>query len=340
MVSMRSSASVIEVGRDIMAACAPTTGTRATGVVLIRTRGTSGPVYLPRNWALIPVVNRSLREDLLFKVGEGPESAEYPNGKRVKASEDEPDAGSWWVIQPAGTLVTIHSLLGGKRHNLPKGTKFILDPENSSLEVECELQAAITDGADPTHFGGCMGIMQFEQLQGPTATLDAFRSELGALPGIVVVWSGSQPADGTTQSTLDRGASRAGVRMQLFKEMFDLYVISKRLDSGPMRRAEGLKLLDDVTKWLTDVQSVDGQIFSTPNGVQIRGRGRVATNNPEFQSLYIYLLQLSVTCLFTPYDVRTYSPWLRTHNEFQTVEVDGSGNRLVVVDQDIDMSSP
>ncbi len=335
--TMRQTASVIELARDLMAASHQVTGTRATGKLLVKTKGKS-PVFLQRNWALIPIVNGAAREDLLFKVALGPEEARYPNGKRVKASEDEPDAGSWWVVQPGGTVVAIHSIIGGKRHNLPRGTKFLFDPQNPNLEVEGVLQADITDGADPTHFGGCMSMAQFEQLNGPQATLDAFRAELGKFPAVVFCWAGSQPADGTTQSSLNRGNTRAGQGMQLFKEQFDVFVISERTDSGPQRRSEGLKLLDDLTFWLTDRQAVDGQIFSSPSGVQIRNRTRVAGDNASYQSVYIYLLQLSITHLWAPYDDRTFTPWLRTHNEILTFQKDGDGARKVVVNQDIDMN--
>lgn len=338
MNTMRQTASVIELARDLMAACGPVTGTRATGKLLVRPRG-QAPVFLPRNWALIPVVNGAAREDLLFKVAVGPEKARYPDGKRVKGSEDEPDTESWWVVQPGGTVVSIHSIIGGKRHNLPRGTKFLFDPQNPALEIDGTLQADMTDGADPVHFGGCMSMAQFEQLNGPQATLDAFRAELGKLPAAVFVWAGSQPADGTTQSSLNRGMTRVGQVRQLFKEQFDVFVISERTDSGPQRRAEGLKLLDDITFWLTDRQAVDGQIFSSPSGVQIRGRARVAGDNASYQSVYVYLLQLSITHLWAPYDSREFFPWLRTHNEILTFQKDGDGERKVVVSQDIDMTT-
>jgi hypothetical protein len=335
---MRSNASVIDIARDIMSVLAPTTGTRGTGKVLVKTRGTS-PVQLPRNWHLIPIVNGAAREDLLFKVGQGPSRAKYPNGKRKKDDPNEPDTESWWTIQPGGTIVNIHSLVGGVRHNLPKGMKFAFDPCHPNLEVEAILQRDITDGADPNHFGGCRSIVQFEQLNAVDASLDTFRASVGKFPAVVVVWDSSSPADGTTQSSIDRGRTRVGSVAQLFKEQFNLFVIVERMDSGPVRSAEGLKLLDDITYWLTDQQSVDGQIFSSPSGIQIRGRTRVAGNNTNFQHVYVYLLQISVTTTLVPYDSRTFSPWLLAHNEISTFEKDGAGERKVVVSQDIDMTA-
>lgn len=337
-MTMRLNSSIIDLGRDLMAACTPTSGTRGTGQLVVRASGNSS-VYLPRNWALIPIVNGAAREDLLFKVAQGPNRARYPNGKRVKTSSDEPDTESWWTVQPGGTLVNIHSLIGGKRHNLPKGTKFIFDPYNPNLELSGVLQNDITNGADPTHFGGCMSMMQFEQMNGPQATLDAFRAELGELPAAVFVWSSTQPADGTTQSTFSRGDSRAGSQAIMVKENFDVFVISERLSSGHDRRSEGTKLLDDVTGWLTDRQAIDGQIFSSPGGIQVRGRNRIAGDNASYQSVYIYVVQVSITTQWAPYDDRTYSPWLRTHAETLTFEKDSNDERLVTTSQDVDMTT-
>lgn len=337
-MTQRSGTTIIEIARDLMAVCAPTTGTRATGKVLVRAKAGKGNVTLPANWHFIPAINNAAREELLFKTATGPNRAKYPDGKRKKASADEPDAPSWWVIPEAGTAVDILSVLGGKRHNLPAGTKLFFDPLHPDLEPVVEvLDGGITGGVDPTWLGGAMSIVQFEQLVGTTATLDAFRAQVDKFPAVVIVWDGSEPADGTTQSSLDRAESRVGPSQQLFKERFNLFVLSKRVDGDHMRRNEGLKLLDDITLWLTDAMEVDGQVFSTPTGVQIRGRARVAGDSASYQQLYIYMLQLSVTTLWKRYDSRTFNPWLLTHNEFLTFQKDAQGERKVIVNQDISM---
>ena len=338
----RSNATIIELARDLAAAVHPTTGDRATGRILIRAKQGKGKVFLPRNWAMIPLVNGAAREDLLFKVGEGPFKAKYPNGKRKKDDPNEPDAGSWWEVEEAGAVVSVVSLVGGERHNLPCGTKMLLDPQHPDLEAEAEVigDAGITGGKDPTWLGGCMSIVQFEQLGGATVTLDAFRSKVDKFPAVVIVWDGSQPGDGTTQSSLDRGRTRVGPSQQIFKEQFNLFVLTKREDSDHLRRNEGLKLLDDLAFWLTDAMSVDGQQFSVPTGVQIRGRSRVAGNSEAFQQVYVYLLQLSVTALWKRYDaLRSFNPWLRTRMQTLTHEKDEAGERLVTTDQLIDMTT-
>lgn len=316
---LRYSPSIVELGRDLMACMMPSTGQRGNGQVLVEPIG-NDPVFLPRNWALVPIVNGDAREDLLFKVGEGPNKAKYPNGVRKKTDPNEPDTQSWWVIPPGGALVNIHSIIGGKRHNLKKGTKFVFDPNYPLLKASVILQDDITDAVDPIHFGAARGMVQFEQLEGSSPTLDAFRSQIGAMPGVVIVWDGSEPADGTTQSSLERGKTRAGQSKQFFKERFNLFVISERTDSGSQRRSEGLKLLDDITLLLTDKQSVDGQIFSSPAPVQVRGRNRIGGDSAQYQSVYVYVLQLSVTNIWRSYDFRTFNPWLRVYNEFLTNE--------------------
>ena len=337
-IDFRQASSVIEISRDLMAVLCPATGTRGTGKAFIKPRG-SDPVILQRNWPLIPIINGAAREELIFKVGQGPNRAKFPNGKRVKADPNEPDTESWWTIQPGGTLVDIVSVIGGKRHNLKKGTKLIFDPINLDLEVEVDLFDDIKNSSDPIHFGGCKSLVQFEQLDGPQATLDAFRAQVGAMPAAIVVWDGSEPADGTTQSSTNRGSTRIGQGSQLFKERYNIFVISERLDSGPTRRSEGLKLMDDLTFLLTDRQEVDGQIFSAPTGIQIRGRGRVAGDNAQYQAVYIYVISLSVTSQWKGYDSRTFTDWLLAHNEILTFAKDDEGGRKVVVNQDIDMTT-
>lgn len=329
---------IIKSARLLMAAMAPTTGERASAQVTVRST-TGSTVYLPVGAHLFPLVNHAAREDLLFKVGPGPFRAVFPNGIRKKASPDEPDVSSWWAIPPGGTTVDIHSLLGGKRHNLPAGTKLTFDPVIPGLDVS-PLAAPATGGVDPGWLGGCMSMVQFEQLTASAAAADAFRSQVGKMPAVVLVWDGTEPADGTTQSSIDRGRTRVGSVAQLYKEQFNLFVITDRVDNAHKRRAEGLQLLDHIMFCLTDRQEVDGEIFSAPTGVQVRGRGRVGADAAAYQSFYIYLLQLSITTTWEPNETGVFAPWLRTHLETQTFEQDEDGDRLTTTDQDVDMSSP
>jgi hypothetical protein len=309
----------IQQARDLMAVMQPVTGTRATACALFKPTGTD-PAFLSRNQALIPEVNGAAREELCFKVGEGPTGSP----KR-------------WEIEPGGTSVQVLSILGGERHNLPKGTKLRLDPVPEGLEPLGELVTPATGGLDPGWFGGCLSMVQFESMGGDL-TLDAFRAQLGGqLPAVVLVWEASEPADGTTQSTLQQAATRTGRRVKLFVERWVVFVLSKRMDSDHFRRQEGMQLLGDLSDLLSDRQSVDGRAFSTPAGIQIRGRTRITGRQAPYQQLYVYALQIAVTSALHGRDDRTFHPWLRAHNEFLTHEKEPGGARKIVVSQDIDM---
>jgi hypothetical protein len=340
-MTMRLGTTIIEVARDLMAAAQPVTGTRSTGKVLVRAKP-GKQVFLPQNWHFIPEVNKAAREELAFKVGKGPGVAKFPEGKRKKVNLNEPDAGSWWTITDAGVLVDVVSVIGGKRHNLPGGTRMRFDPEHPDLEAVVEVQpGGLTGGADPNWLGGCMSMVQFEQLTANTVSLDAFRAQVDKFPAVVLVWDGSEPADGTTQSPLDRAATRVGSGQQLFKERFNLFVLVSRADGGHMRRNEGLKLLDDLSFWLTDRMEVDEQQFSSPTGVQIISRNRVAGDSAAFQGMYVYVLQLAVTGMWKRYDSRTFQPWLRTSSTFLTFEKDENDERKVIVgDSPVDVGEP
>lgn len=338
MTTERYGTTVIEVARDLMAAAQPTTGTRATGKVLVRAKP-GKTVLLPGNWHLLPVVNKAAREELLFKTASGPNRAKYPEGKRKKQDPNEPDAGTWWKVTEEGVLVDIISVIGGQRHNLPAGTKLMFDPVSLDLEPFAEVQApGMSGGVDPNWLGGCQSMVQFEQLGAGSASLDSFRAAVNKFPAVVIVWDGSEPADGTTQSSLDRAQTRVGPGQSLFKERFNLFVLASRNDSDHMRRNEGLKLLDDLTFWLTDRMEVDGQQFSTPAGLQIVSRARVAGDSSGFQQMYVYLLQLTATSTWKRYDAREFNPWLKTRNTFLTDEKDADGNRITVVDQRFNMT--
>jgi hypothetical protein len=335
--------SIIDIYRDLSSALTignllnpGVTGVRSSGSIVVRTSGTE-PVFLPGNVSLIPIINGAAREDLAFKTKLGPNKVRIENGIPKKEPGQPEDLTDWWLIQPGGTLVDIHSIVGGKRHNLPAGTKFVFDPVYPGIAPECELYDSTTGGEDPTHFGGCKGVAFFEQMNGAAPDLDAFRAQVGGLPAVVFVWDGTEPADGTTQSMVDRGASRVGTYRAMFKENFNVFVMSQRMDSGPMRRAEGLRLLEDVTHCLVDRQVVDGRRFSNP-GIQVRTRSRLSGADDRYRTMFIYLLQISVVNVIEPRDGgQVFHPWLRVHNVFETYEKDEEGNKLPVVDQDIDM---
>jgi hypothetical protein len=121
-------------------------------------------------------------------------------------------------------------------------------------------------------------------------------------------------------------------------EHYNLFVLTKRMDSDAQRRKEGLTILDNLSLWLTDRQEVDGEVFSAPTGVQVMGRSRIAGDTNAYQQTYVYALQLAVTHTLEQCDVRTWNDLETINHQMQTYEKDGSGDRITTVDQDIDMT--
>jgi hypothetical protein len=309
----------------------PQTGTRATGTVLVTAiEGTPGNVELPRSAYALAVVDGKLRQDLVFKVDEGP-------GTKV-GSEDNNVKG-WWPVDAVGVSINFVSNLGGDRHNLPPGTELQFDPPITGIQPRCVVEnPGFTNGVSPSFFGALNNVIMYEQFDGPQKTVDIFRSSIGKPPIALIVWTNSEPADGTVISTTAR-ETRVGTRKVLYKEQYAIYVIVNRKDNEHTRRLEGLTILDTISELLTDRQSVDGICFSNPSGIQIRERFRDFAQGQEmYQEFYIYGLRLSAERLLRQTDVRTYNDWLRTAMMLTTPdnEVANQGP-FTVVDTSFDM---
>lgn len=295
---------VVDTARAILAAAQPTTGDRASGTVAVTTTGSE--VVLPRNSVLLPVLNGQIRNELIFKTDKG---THLQNGCPKYS----------WLIPAGGASVSVISNVGGARHNLPAGTVLRWDPPITGLSPTATVEApGFAGGADPTFFGGLKSAVVYEQFGGPSPSLEIFRSRMNLLPGMMVVWDGSEPADGAATNQLERGSSRAGRDSLLFREKFLILVIVNRKDSDDKRRDEGLEALDSLTEWLTDRQSVDGLVFSTPTGAQIRERFRLSGDSLVYQEHYIYGMRLSVVRAYTRRDARSYNDWLSTRIDWLT----------------------
>lgn len=289
---------VIDTARGILAALQPQTGERATGSILAT--ATSSDVVVPRNAVLIPVLNGQTRPELIIKTDKGTHS---PTGCNKYS----------WLVSSAGTSINVLSNIGGARHNLPATTVLRWDPPIAGLAATATVQApGLAGGSDPTFFGGLKSGVVYEEFGGPQPSLELFRSRVGHLPALLVIWDGSEPADGAGTDQLSRGSSRAARETILYREKYLILVFTNRKDSDAQRRAEGLEALDGVSEWLTDRQGADGMPISSPSGLQIRERFRLSGDSLIYREHYVYGLRVSAVRALTKRDARTYHDWLQT----------------------------
>lgn len=322
---------VVDTARSFAAVVQPQTGERATGTATVKAvAGTATVEELPRSAYALAIVDGKIRQDLTFKVGLGTGTRKASTKNNIKG---------WWAVPAAGLSVDFVSNIGGVRHNLPAGTVLQFDPPVAGIELRATVDdPGFVDGAVPTFFGGLNNIIMYEQFDGPQKTLDLFRSQIGKPPVAIIVWTNSEPADGTVIATTQR-ETRVGTRKVLYKEQFAIYVIVNRKDSDHTRRLEGLTILDDISSLLTDRQAVDGVCFSNPSGVQIRERFRDNAQGQDlYQEFYIYGLRVSAERVLQQTDARTYNDWLMTRMQITTPENNvANQGPLTVVDTRFDM---
>lgn len=290
--------SVVEAARNLMAVMSPLTGTRASGVSTVTASGADVDLY-EGNYA-IPRLGNNYRDDLVVKVGPGPNTATTGRG-----------AGrTYWTVTSSGTDVTFLSNLGGARHNkieVPASgqTDIVFDPPISGI-ASSVLKTSFTGGADPaaTDLDAVYDMFMYEQFKGDPR--DLAKSNMNRLPGVLVVWRGSEQADGASVSHEDR--TRLGNFQTLNREAFDILVFVKRSEGDHVRRMQGQYIMDQITGYLTDRVDYDGQLVSAPSGVQIQRRFPLALQDPKgYTSVYIYGLGVSVMTTFTMTDERTYN---------------------------------
>jgi hypothetical protein len=352
---------IIAAARDLLALLAPMTGTRASGVVTVRTTAAQAATYtwgadvvtvtfanhghavgdtvsldftsgagtpdgdyvvatVPGTGAFtvalagsgaggtvtvgsyldlyegeyaIPVLNGAYRDDLVIKVSAGPRKAS--NGK------------TYWRVASAGTDVTFLSNLGGVRHNtiVKPGTgttDIAFDPPLDGI-VSAVLETDFTGGADPTGLGALYDAFMYQQFTGDTT--DLARSNLNRLPAALIVWKGSDAADGSGTSQVYR--PRMSATQTLMKETFDVLIFVDRAEGEHLRRLQGLYLLDLAAGFLTDHVDVDGNVVSAPSGVQVQRRFIQNLRPDGYASTYIYGITVSVMRPFTMTDLRTFN---------------------------------
>lgn len=304
--------SQIEVGRGLLARLLPLTGTRASGAIVQTLTGPNAEV-VAGNY-LLPVVNGQLREELVYKVA------------------PKPDGSMKWNLPADGPLAIV-SNVGGKRHNLPAGTVMRWDPQLPGLDPTATVDAGgIAGGLDPVGSLVLNAAVLYESVGNQLSGVEFFRSGIGAFPAVVAMWSDSEPADGLATSSLRRANSRTGEGSQLYTETWAIDVVVSRQDSEPKRRAQGLLLMDEVTTFLTDAQTVDGVVISHPSGVQIRRRSKLTGLPRDMAQAYqIYAIELAVTGNYVRPDARTWAALERFNLDVPRYE-EGPGADLPVVD--------
>jgi hypothetical protein len=282
--------SILHLARLIQAVCQPITGERASGTVVLKS-ATDDPVQLDFGLALFPIVNGSTRYDLPFKIARNPAVAK-----------------GTWTVPTAGTPIPIFSNIGGARHNLPAGTRFVIDqPFKPELRSKPVTQTGTSGGEDPT---GDLSLYQFVTYEsfGSKPSLELFQSDIGGkFPAAIMTWVESEPADGLASSAVTRPTHRGRGEMS-YAEIFEILIISSRSDSEVERRGQGLRILDEMSGLLIDRQSVDGEGFSSPGGIHIKRRYRASNGTEGFYKVFqVFGLQISVTSTIEQRDTREYA---------------------------------
>jgi len=277
---------------------ATVSGTGSFTVVLAGS-GTGGNVTIGSNVNLyegeyaIPIIDGAYRDDFVIKVGAGPNT--------------DANGGTYWAVNSAGTDVTFKANLGGVRHNTitiaAGAVPVAFDPPLDGI-ASATLKTSFTGGADATGLGALHDAFMYQQFVGDPRDLG--KSNLNRLPGALIVWKGSEAADGASVAQTYR--MRMSSTQTLMKETFDLLIFVERAESDHLRRLQGLYLLDLATGYLTDRVAIDGHVVSSPSGVQVQRRFVEGLRDPEgYVGTYIYGMTLSVMKPYVMTDLRTFS---------------------------------
>lgn len=296
---------LLSVARGIVGIAGQLTGTRAVGKAAFNPP-LPAPIAIAPNMWLAPVVNNSIRPDFVCRV--------RPNPAR-------PD-GAWQVT--GSETIDVETLCGGVKQNRPAGTKLQwvdgavpdgLNPIAHPLFVT--VANPIIGGTDVPIFGEDFvqyaGI--YESLGAPILDLELFSSSIGAAPAMVLVWDGTESADGLTMSAMQKGSARMARGRMAYKEQWSLLVITDRQDSDARRRAEGMRIMHNASELLVDqiwFAGESGVRVSAIDGIQLRSRFRLSGRTPFYQRYYVYGIRLATTLVYQKYDPRVFNPWLKS----------------------------
>jgi hypothetical protein len=312
--------SIENIARALQGVCRPITGDVATGAITLTATGSD--VTIPRNTHAVPVINGQEQPDLVYKTAAGP-------------NDDDS-----WTVTSGGDDVTFFSNIGGERHNVADTTPFNLDPEITGLKTTAVANGAFSGGTNPTAYGSLKDFVLYEQFDGPILPLDMRRSLLKGFPSALIGWVQAEPGDGSvTTHTLRE--TRTGTFQNLYRHIYEITVIINRAESDYRRRAEGMHIIETMSRLLTDRHSVDECTFSNPSGVQVLRMGRVALPQNQHQKFYVFSMQVSTLSSLVTTDTRAYNDWLLARIDIlkpQDPALPNQGDYTVVNDMDVDMS--
>lgn len=286
---------LVNTARGLMNLVHPMTGSTRSIRTLAVTAVANVQFYLKKGTWVFPVLGAPLKQrpDLIFKVRANP------------ARED-----GHWLITDAGTAVDVIANSGGARFNVPVDTQFACDFPIDSL-MSMAVSAVVQDGTAPSAYCGLKDIVLYDQAQGDFFT-DLRRSATKDFPCAVVAFESIGPADGTQVDTLNR-RSGAGRRVALYKATYQINIFSSRVEHESIRRTEGLSILDQMMRYMSERNmSDDGDPVSHPGGVQILGGLQNAQAQEVFQKFDIYTLAVvSTIALNTIPSPIVPNQWLR-----------------------------
>lgn len=287
-----------QVARAVLGQISPITGTRGTGAVLVE-NDTADPIVVPKNMYLLPRrgVTDELNDDLVFKTAPNPDTL------------GEHGVGGDWTIPPGDSLaIGIRSNLGGARHNLPEGTVFLWDPPLSEIGPECTLVAAITDAAEKETEPVVRRAVYYEDLAANRIQADLHKGRLAQLPAVMITWEQSVPLEGRA-SGANQGSTRVQDTVRIFAENYRLFVVVAEYSSDKRRRNSGLRVVQALTRLLTDqVTSRDFERLTVLGSLEILSRSRFTRDERN----YVYTIPFRVNRSLQRLEERTFVPWLTT----------------------------
>lgn len=287
-----------QLARAVIGQVSPLSGTRGTGRVLVL-NDTSDDVVLEKNMYLLPNVGTlgELADDLVFKTRPNPATLQTHG-----------QGGAWTIPANDSLEVDIWSNLGGARHNLPAGTVFRWDPPLSGLGPTVTLVDAITDGANKPDAPRLDSLIYYEELDSARIAKDLAAARI-TTPGAFLIWEQSTPAEGRTAG-VNQGATRADTERRFFAESYRIFLVVSDQTSDRERRGSGVRLMQGVTRLLSDQQvTSDFEQLTGLGGLEITGRSRFQRSERH----YVYQVAFRLHRVIRRLDTRSFIPWLQTH---------------------------